>query len=938
MCKKFFLTSFTLVLCLCFIAQGELVNRYSFTDGDANAVDSVGGKDGILEGTATISGNKLILDGGGSAHLPSDTLDPNLESVTIEVWYTENQTGDIWTRLFDFGGTDGGGGGGYAMFCVPHQYGATRFTVATNGFATWQTGEETVSGPIFTGEQTHVVCVWDGPGAEIKIYLNGELAEAGATTMDLSAVLRENAYIGDSSYTSDSYMTGSVDEFRIHDTALTDAEAYASYVTGPDEIPLPLPANPGDGGLVAYYALDGDANDSSINGLDGVIGTVGDVNEAAIFVDGVSGMAIDLLPSANGTQGSYVNLGADPNYFDFTDAITLGAWVNIRSIPDEWRAIISKGDDTWRLSNVGATNRFHFGFCGYGSRPTPHGIDGNIEVEFDEWHYVCGTYDINDGAYLYVDGILDVSLADTAGIAVNTNDVWIGGNNGDTNWKPYRLWDGVIDEVKIYDRALSQGEAMYLTGMRLPADPGSDGLAAAYNFDADANDTSGNGYDGTLMGDALIQDGALVLDGDGDYVQTTLFEPIQAAPDGFTMATWFNTNTIAGQQHILWIGDVAANGYGGEQEAHLTINYYANYSQNLVFNFCDGLENDGKIVNVISSEEFTGVGEWHHIAGVARFDIKDPNNDPNDPNSFTTTGELYLDGTYQVPLMHQYPSHDVLDYKVARDQWNMALRIGVPGVISSRPFNGMIDDVTMYSRPLVEEEVMYLAGLRWPPQPEATGPQPVHSYTFEDGTADDSVGDADGLLIGDANVVSGSLILDGNDDWVELPGDIIAINTLEEVTIEAWYTPTEGANTGYTMLASFGLTNPFQDWMGVDYLMMTSARGDDVSRAAISCFNYEEPWTIENGVNGPEYDDGLLHHMVATVNATELAFYIDGALIGTTELTGDNQLANVSAEQAYLGKAPYNQDPEWAGAIHEFNIYDYALSADDILGLYDTGY
>ena len=78
--------------------------------------------------------------------------------------------------------------------------------------------------------------------------------------------------------------------------------------------------------------------------------------------------------------------------------------------------------------------------------------------------------------------------------------------------------------------------------------------------------------------------------------------------------------------------------------------------------------------------------------------------------------------------------------------------------------------------------------------------------------------------------------------------------------------------------------------------------------------------------------------MVATVNATELAFYIDGVLIGTTELSEDNLLEYVSTEQAYLGKGPYSGDPEWAGAIHEFNIYDYALAEEDVLGLYNAGY
>ncbi|MBP8304218.1 MAG: LamG domain-containing protein [Phycisphaerae bacterium] len=222
------------------------------------------------------------------------------------------------------------------------------------------------------------------------------------------------------------------------------------------------PVDPLAQGLVAYYAMEGDTNDASDNGLHGVVESVGG-GVAPTFVDGPAGYgtAMDFLPSATGTVGSVVNCGADP-LFDFMDAVTVGAWVNMRSIPDEWRAIVAKGDNAWRISNVGLTRKFHFGFCGYASRATPHGIDGTIEVAFSEWHHVCGTYDITDGARLYVDGVLDVALVDTAGINVNTNDVWIGGNNGDTGWKPYRLFDGTIDEVRIYDRALSADEIALL--------------------------------------------------------------------------------------------------------------------------------------------------------------------------------------------------------------------------------------------------------------------------------------------------------------------------------------------------------------------------------------------------------------------------------------------------------------------------------------------
>ena len=215
---------------------------------------------------------------------------------------------------------------------------------------------------------------------------------------------------------------------------------------------------------------------------------------------------------------------------------------------------------------------------------------------------------------------------------------------------------------------------------------------------------------------------------------------------------------------------------------------------------------------------------------------------------------------------------------------------------------------------------------------------PVHSYTFEDGTANDGVGEAHGTLIGGAEISDGALVNAAQDGWMEMPGDVIAMNTFDEVSIEAWYTPEEGANEGFTMLASFGLTNPDADWMGVDYFMMTSARGDDVSRAAISIGNYSDPWATESFVNGPEYDDGILHHMVATLTADAIVFYIDGVLMGSAALAGDNHIEGISQDSAYLAKAPYGQDPEWIGSIEEFNIYNVALSAKQVAAKYAAGF
>jgi len=276
-----------------------------------------------------------------------------------------------------------------------------------------------------------------------------------SATNSISCISPNLAYLAKGGYSGDPEWIGQIEEFNIYNCVLSACEIAANYAKGPQ-----IGVDPGTEGLVVYYALENNADDSSGNGLNGVIETIGGGNPAT-YVAGPYGMALDFLPSANGTVGSVVNCGTDP-LFDLTDAITVGAWVNFRSVPDEWRAIVAKGDSAWRIGNVGATTALHFGFCGYASRPTTHGIDGTTQVGFDSWHYICGTYDITDGAKLYVDGVLDVEVADTAGIALNTYDVWIGGNKEDTGWKPYRLFDGMIDEVKIYNRALSATEILYL--------------------------------------------------------------------------------------------------------------------------------------------------------------------------------------------------------------------------------------------------------------------------------------------------------------------------------------------------------------------------------------------------------------------------------------------------------------------------------------------
>jgi hypothetical protein len=209
-----------------------------------------------------------------------------------------------------------------------------------------------------------------------------------------------------------------------------------------------------------------------------------------------------------------------------------------------------------------------------------------------------------------------------------------------------------------------------------------------------------------------------------------------------------------------------------------------------------------------------------------------------------------------------------------------------------------------------------------------------HSWLFNNGTADDNIGNANGTLMGGAYILEGSLFTDAPDSWLEMPADSISMHTYTGVTIEAWYRPSGLTNTGYTMLAYFGNT---KNKLGVDGYFMCAARGDDKSRAAISCGVETSPWTGESGANGPEYDDYELHHMVSTLCDTNITLYIDGVLMASTRLDTNNSIAKISSAHAYLAKSGYEDDVEWMGEILEFNIYNRALDSSEVLFLFNKG-
>jgi tetratricopeptide (TPR) repeat protein len=198
-------------------------------------------------------------------------------------------------------------------------------------------------------------------------------------------------------------------------------------------------------GLVGWWKFDETegvvAADSSGNGHNGSL----QGNPVWRPQGGRFGGAIEL-----GGHGDYVKIGNE-SAFDITGQITIAAWVNIKSIPQEWTGIVTKGDSAWRMSTEYAQNAFHFGLA------REDYLNGRANVSPGQWHHIACTYD-GQKMSTYVDGRLDASRPRNGPIGTNDFPVCIGENIELTG----HCWHGLIDDVRIYNYALSEGQVKAL--------------------------------------------------------------------------------------------------------------------------------------------------------------------------------------------------------------------------------------------------------------------------------------------------------------------------------------------------------------------------------------------------------------------------------------------------------------------------------------------
>jgi prepilin-type N-terminal cleavage/methylation domain-containing protein len=158
----------------------------------------------------------------------------------------------------------------------------------------------------------------------------------------------------------------------------------------------------------------------------------------------------------------YVDCGSGPS-LDITESLTISAWV-FREGSQTYPMMVVKGD-----SHLGANYQFYLysptykmGFW-FGSSPTDWTtVTSNSGLEANNWHYVTIVY-VPNKVQFYLDGVKDGEKAISGTPVANATSLFIGTRSG-ANPFP---WRGKIDEVRIYDSALTASDIrdQYVAGL-----------------------------------------------------------------------------------------------------------------------------------------------------------------------------------------------------------------------------------------------------------------------------------------------------------------------------------------------------------------------------------------------------------------------------------------------------------------------------------------
>lgn len=533
-----------------------LVHRWSFD----TLNDSVGTAHATLAGTASLSGGALLLPGGGArSNYASVPIGPTLNaasSLTVETWFTTN-TNQNWSKVWMFGTPGGAGDTSKYIDFTPRVGIGTNYPSASfipGAPPEINTRADPNSATLAAGTQILSTVVYDDPGNQIRLYIDGSLVDSVTWNGTISQLGNTTQnFIGSPVFYNDACFNGSVNELRIWAGAMGDAQVAADASAGPAAIAPHDPnlvvaslvqASSNGGPITVNVPITNNAttNNLSVTGAtlggdDAAFFTVSSTLPLAITPGSNTNLALAFDPQSGG--GTFVASLTLQSNDPFKPQQVLNIEVEV-ALPDlNVPAVLNLGP----VANSAPAQNFNLAV----------GNTGQGELAVIDAEFIAGPtapthyQQFNIGYDFDANGPLLVAAQSSANLPFTFNP---SGVRAGTKTGILRLY---TDDPDAAEAQIDIPVNVEVTASAAAENPPA--LAHRWSFNSDATDSVGSAT-AELVGSSQVTGGNLVLTGGGgsrvNYAKLPIGLTI-ASSSSMTVETWFTPETTGQTWSKIWM-------------------------------------------------------------------------------------------------------------------------------------------------------------------------------------------------------------------------------------------------------------------------------------------------------------------------------------------------------------------------------------------------
>src|SRR3989344_2491526 len=647
-------------------------------------------------------------------------------------------------------------------------------------------------------------------------------------------------------------------------------------------------------GLVGYWSMN-EGTGSYAGDASGNKNT-GTLTNGPTWVDGKRGKALNFDGS-----NDYVEMG---NVLNPTTNMTLVAWFNIKSFAGI-NYLISRDNGTTATRrdyslDVANSTTLRYSYDDTATNPTNKDVTVQT-LNTNQWYHFVIVLDSGNNAMFYLNGVSVGSATAATHVGQTTNSFHIGRSHNTSSGSQIYT-NSLIDEVRVYNRALSAAEvqALYKSGaQKFTAPPTNLGLVGYWSMNEGAGtvagDGSGNGNRGILTNGPTWVDGkrgkAINFDGGDDYVDASL---VSSKTNNFSFAFWLKVEVTSDTRGTVFFNGSGTNGYGfvaGSTDGGNTATFFF-LAQSIYW---------------LNTSVGWTPNAWQHIVGTL---------------DASNVWRLYRNGN----LVFTSVAQSALNTPTIRTTLG-AESSGGSSIAHS------FDEVRVYNRALSAAEIqaLYNSGAQKFTAPP-TNLGLVGYWSMNEGTgtvAGDGSGNGNrGTLTGGPTWVDGkrgkALSFDGGDDKVNA-GTGSSLNVTGAFTASAWIYPRSygGASKG-RIIQKGDLTSTGFIWF-VD--------NSNTTNGMSFCTNGCSGGQLGNIITLNQWQ-----HVTVVWNGASIAtFYVNGVSKGNASSVTSGSISSHLSSPLSIGANAADTTRQFNGLIDEVRIYNRELTASEIQALYKSG-